>query len=112
MIDWQLARCGRGVLDVAYFLGQNLRPEDRRAGEIDLLRTYHDDLVANGVQRYSFEECLHDYRLSMLYWLSGFVLTVGGSWFTAEQEEELTTIVMARNITAILDLDAGQLLPK
>ncbi len=111
VIDWQLARCGRGVLDVAYFLGQNLHPEDRRAVEIDLLRLYHDDLLACGVQNYTFEQCLHDYRLSMLYWLSGFVLTVGGGWFTAEQEHELTTIVMTRNIAAILDLDAGQLLP-
>lgn len=111
VIDWQLARCGRGVLDVAYFLGQNLLPEDRRAGEMDLLRTYHDDLLVNGVQGYTFEQCLHDYRLSMLYWLSGFVLTVGGSWFRSEQEEELTTVVMARNIAAIIDLDAGQLLP-
>ena len=112
VIDWQLARFGRGILDVAYFLGQNLHTEDRRAVEMDLLRTYHGDLLANGVQRYTFEQCLHDYRLSMLYWLSGFVLTVGGGWFTAEQELELTTIVMARNIAAILDLDAGQLLPK
>jgi len=47
----------------------------------------------------------------MLNWLSGFVFTVGGSWFSAEQEKELTTIVMTRNIAAILDLDAGQLLP-
>jgi len=111
VIDWQLARCGRGVLDIAYFLGQNLHPEDRRAVEMDLLRIYHDDLLANGVQEYTFEQCLHDYRLSMLYWLSGFVLTVGGNWFTTVQEQELTTVVMARNITAILDLDAGQLLP-
>lgn len=112
VIDWQLARCGRGVLDVAYFLGQNLHPEDRRAGEMDLLRIYHDALLTNGVQGYTFEQCLHDYRLSMLYWLSGFVLTVGGGWFTAEQEQELITVVMPRNIAAVLDLDAGQLLPK
>ena len=47
VVDWQRMWRGRGVGDVAYFLGGNLHPQDRRAIEMDLLRDYHQILVDN-----------------------------------------------------------------
>src|SRR5215204_4616557 len=63
-IDWQLATYGRCVLDVAGWIRGQLEPEVRRAAESRLLRLYHNSLVANGVQDYTFEQCRADYRLA------------------------------------------------
>lgn len=65
-IDWQAARTGKGVFDVAYFLALSVDGEVRRAHETDLLRRYHDGLVAGGVADYSFEQLWHDYRMSQV----------------------------------------------
>ena len=56
VVDWQTISQGGGVADVGYFLSQNLSTDDRRAHEADLLRAYHDALVANGVTGYSYEQ--------------------------------------------------------
>ena len=64
MIDWQMATYARCVIDVAGWVRGQLDPGDRRAAEPELLRLYHDALVANGIQDYSLEQCLADYRLA------------------------------------------------
>jgi thiamine kinase-like enzyme len=111
VIDWQLVTRGRGVTDVAYFLGQNVSPKDRRTNEMHILRMYYATLVENGVQGYSFEQCLRDYRLAMLFWLYAMVITVGGGWFTEEQEAAIVDVLLPRASAAVLDLNAGELLP-
>jgi hypothetical protein len=59
-----MATCARCVIDVANCVRGQLEPEVRRTAESQLLRLYHDALVANGVQDYTFEQCLTDYRLA------------------------------------------------
>jgi len=61
VIDWIPVR-GRGVYDVAYFLMATLPPDRRKTAEMDVLRTYHAALMENGVQGYSFDQCLYDYQ--------------------------------------------------
>jgi hypothetical protein len=39
-----------------------MRTEQRRAHERDLLRAYHDGLLAEGVAGFSFDDCLESYR--------------------------------------------------
>ncbi len=63
-IDRQLVTYARCVIDVAGWIRGQLEPEVRRAAEPQLLRLYHDALVANGVQDYPFEQCRTDYRLA------------------------------------------------
>jgi aminoglycoside phosphotransferase (APT) family kinase protein len=63
-IDWQMATYARSVIDVAGCVRGQLEPEVRRAAESQLLRLYHDALVANGVQDYTFDQCMADYRLA------------------------------------------------
>jgi aminoglycoside phosphotransferase (APT) family kinase protein len=63
-IDWQMATYARCVIDVAGWVRGQLEPEVRRTAEPQLLRLYHDALVANGVQDYPFEQCMADYRLA------------------------------------------------
>ena len=54
----------RGVVDVAEWIRGQLDPKIRRAVEPDLIRTYHDALLAHGVQEYAIDQCLADYQLA------------------------------------------------
>jgi hypothetical protein len=64
LIDWQMATYARCVIDVAGWIRGQLEPEVRRTSESQLLQLYHDALVASGVQGYTFEQCMADYRLA------------------------------------------------
>ena len=64
LIDWQMVTYARCVIDVAGWIRGQLEPEIRRISELQLLRLYHDALVASGVQGYTFEQCMADYRLA------------------------------------------------
>ncbi|GAC84659.1 hypothetical protein GP2_024_00860 [Gordonia paraffinivorans NBRC 108238] len=67
VLDWQTLGFGSGTIDISHFITLSLETEVRRTHERDLLKEYHDALVANGVENYSFDECLDDYRANSLY---------------------------------------------
>ena len=103
-------RCGRGVQDAAYFLSENLQIEDRRSVEIGLLRDYHRILTDNSVRGYSFEQCLHDYKLSLLQRFHALVSTIAVMPFSNDAIQMHVDVLLPRNIAAILDQNAGDLL--
>jgi len=112
VIDWQIAFRGRGTFDVAYFMSGCLPPEERRVKEMDILKSYHRTLTRNGVQGYEFEQCLHDYRLATLFCLVYPVIGGGSVDMGNERGVALWDAILERNVAAILDLNAGELLPK
>lgn len=61
VVDWQTSNFLGTGMDVAYFLGAIFDRETRRANERALLAEYHDQLVKNGVEDYSFDHLLRDY---------------------------------------------------
>lgn len=69
---------GRGPGDLASLLTQDLPIERRRQIESGLIEHYHTTLVADGVQGYSYEDCLVDYRFAILERLSSLVSMVVG----------------------------------
>jgi hypothetical protein len=62
VIDWQGARLAPPLLDATILLGACISTEQRRMHERDLLRAYHDGLLAEGVAGFSFDDCLESYR--------------------------------------------------
>jgi aminoglycoside phosphotransferase (APT) family kinase protein len=66
LFDWQLAGRGPGVFDVAYFLSGalpvELSPEESR----ELVRGYHEELLAAGIEGYDLDACLRDYHRALL----------------------------------------------
>jgi len=112
VIDWQISSRGRGVFDVAYFTCGTMQPADRKAIEMDLLRMYHTILVDNGVRAYDFDQCFEDYRASVLSCLIYSVIAIGGLDTANERGVALFDSILERNVAAILDLDAGELLAK
>ena len=108
-VDWQICGLGRAPYDIAYFMSQSLTPEDRKAADEQVLRTYHDALRAGGVEDYSFEQCWEDYRLAILF-CSVYPLNAGALDLVNERAVALFEAMLDRSVKAILDLDALDLL--
>lgn len=82
-VDWQTVGHGPGILDAAYFIGNGLSVPDRRAHEMDLLKRYHEQLVARGVDDYDWSRCLADYKGATL---SGVLMAVIASQVVASDK--------------------------
>ena len=104
VVDWQTASSGSPTLDVAYFLGTSLLPEERRRHEDDLLAAYVDALAAIGVS-YALDDAKADYRRDVLH---GPLITVLGRVFaTADPSPDADQMFLAmatRSCAAIRDL--------
>jgi hypothetical protein len=112
VIDWQACCHGRATRDVAHFLVTGLRRDERRAHELDLLKLYHAELVDSGVREYSVEQCVHDYRFTMLDELHFLVMVLAHLDYTAnEAAGKIRDMALERVGTAILDHKVGELLP-
>lgn len=69
VFDWQTARLGPPLVDVAVYLGGCLAPDVRRDCERELLAEYHAGLVSAGVNGFSFDDLWRSYRWSAFYGL-------------------------------------------
>jgi hypothetical protein len=111
VIDWQACSRGRAARDLVHFLVTGLLPDQRRAHEQDLLRLYHTTLTEHGVREYSFEQCLHDYRFTMLDELCFLVMVLAYVDFSVhEAAGRIRDMAIARVGGAIFDHQAGELL--
>lgn len=106
VFDWEFCVQGRGAYDVATFISEAFTPEQRREHEMGLLREYHSALEAAGVRGYSFEECLHDYRLSMLEIFVFWVITGGYCNYEGDRARRYLINTLERIDAAISDLDS------
>lgn len=77
---------------------------------MDLLRMYHRTLTENGVRGYDFDQCLEDYRASALFCLLYSVIEIGNLDTANERGVQLFSTIMERAISAIGDLNAGELM--
>jgi len=111
IIDWQLSTRGRGVYDVAYLLCQSMTVEQRRAHEMDVLKAWHDTLVAEGVADYSWADAVEDYTRSAMICLVIPVAAGNDMDLGNERGKALVAALADRAFTAAIDLDAGRLLP-
>jgi hypothetical protein len=109
LVDWQACRLGPPLLDHSIFLGSCMTTEDRRAHEHDLLRGYHDRLLAAGVGGFTWEDCLQSYRISSLY---PFLLTVSMSMFLAhtDRDRDVWTQLLRGCADVVVDHDAAAVL--
>ncbi len=111
-VDWQLITIAKGVKDFAYFVTQSLRPADRAAHERQLLQLWLDELAAQGVTGYSFEEAWEDYRLAVA-WAFVYPVIAASTLDAADARgSALTHSMIERSIAAIEHLHALDLVPK
>jgi hypothetical protein len=86
LIDWQLWHVDLGARDLAFFMALHWYPSRRREFERPLIHYYHDGLLKQGVENYSFDELWLDYRrcvvrnltIPILFWSRGMKLE---SWW-------------------------------
>jgi hypothetical protein len=78
-----------------------------------LLGRYHATLTERGVQGYSFDQCVYDYRLLMLDCLYRIVFNLGQERLPASDDWKLGIAngVLPRYVAAVLDLESDELLP-
>lgn len=65
VIDWGQVKRGLGPHDLMFAL-LSVDAADRRSRDLALLRRYHQRLLARGVTHYCWDQCLWDYRFSLL----------------------------------------------
>jgi aminoglycoside phosphotransferase (APT) family kinase protein len=109
VVDWQSMVLQSPLSDLAYFLGASLLPEVRRPVERELVREYHDGLVASGVRDYDFAHCWADYRRGAF---AGFSVTVIASVIVQETERgnAMFTAMAQRHARHALDLGSAEFL--
>lgn len=109
VVDWQTVTHGPGVLDAAYFLGSSLTTDERRLAEEDLLRIYHAELLARGVDDLGWDECWEQYRR---YAYAGYIMAVGASMMVEQTErgDEMFMTMAHRHGAHVLDLESETLL--
>jgi aminoglycoside/choline kinase family phosphotransferase len=109
VVDWQTCAIGAGAHDVAYFIGAGLRAEDRREVEDELVRRYHADLLAAGVDGYGWDRCWRDYRMGA--W-SGLIMAVAAAMLVerTDRGDQMFLTMASRHARHALDLDAADTL--
>ncbi len=109
-LDWQTVTVAPPGRDLAYFLGNSLDTELRRASEEGLVTGYVAALAEHGVRR-GADDCFEDYRLGQL---QGPMITVLGCIYaTATRSEASDAMFLAmarRSCAAIRDLRSLELL--
>ncbi len=63
--DWETFKRGIGTYDLCYLVADE-EPDRRRSMEEELLKYYHNGLMEGGVSGYSWDDCVSDYRLSVM----------------------------------------------
>lgn len=108
-VDWQGFGRGCALSDVSFIVGNALLPEDRRAHEERIVRSYHDALGAAGVDGYSWDECWNDYGRSLLSALS---TTIFGAMYgvRTDRGDQMFVLMGGRHARQILDLGADRVL--
>lgn len=109
VVDWQTVGLGGGLADVAYFMGASLLPEDRVRCEESLVREYHAQLRAGGVEGYSWDQCFHDYRRNTF---GGVVMAVVASMIVEQTDrgDEMFVAMASRHAAHALELESESLL--
>ena len=102
----------KNAFDLAYFLSGNVTPQTRRDIEMDALKLYVQTLKEHGVQNYTFEECLEDYRFATLYCLVYAVIIIGTLDPTNARGRANFHANFERVAGAIADLDAAATMPR
>ncbi len=80
VLDWATIKCGLGPHDLMFMLIPADAP-DRLKRDRALIERYHAGLCAAGLSGYALEQCLDDYRLSLLTNLLQAVLQGSVRWF-------------------------------
>lgn len=104
--EWSLTTW-LGVFDLVYAMVLDWEVDTRRQMEIPVLKRYHDQLIRHGVNGYSWDQLVDDYRLC-----APMSVYVASEYFSADVQEKwlsTTLLMLRRSLTACDDLNCSQL---
>lgn len=102
---WEPWRVDNGTIDPAYYMGFWWSKAERVALERPMLAHYHQQLVANRVDNYSWDDCRYDYRASIIRLL----LQLVQSWKPVHQHNWFWAALL-RGLVTFDDWDCEELL--
>lgn len=111
VIDWQICMKASGAYDLGYFMSQSLDPEVRRAHGEDLVDLYMERLTAAGV-RFDPTGLRTQHRRAVLLTFVYPLVSGGQAELVNDRATELVEIMVDRCVSAIVDLDADELMPR
>lgn len=111
ILDWQIGTQGMGAYDVARMVCGSMEPAERAGHEQELVRLWHDALLAGGVRGYSFEQALEDYKVGSLYALLIPVIFHALIEAGGDRGLQLAHAMRRRFFAAAEDLEADRVLP-
>lgn len=109
VIDFQLMLRGRGVADIAYFVGTSIDRDVAAASWETLLRRWHSAITSAGVD-YTWDDCVRHYREAAMYYLSGAMSLLGSFDTGNERGAALTAAYSTRILEHCVDIDARTVL--
>ena len=110
LFDWQIPVRGPGAYDLAYFLGSHLAPEAPAEREEFLLRLYHDQLIAEGVEGYNFEALRRDYEMALVLMVQRVTASFAEIEATNDRGRDLFEVWIERHSARIVGIDPNTLL--
>lgn len=110
-IDFQLSLRGRGVTDLAYFIGTSVQQDVAAEHWEALLRRWHTQLVDAGVD-YSWDDAVSHYQECALFYLVGAMSLIGTFDSGNERGAAMTTAYTTRVCNHILDAGCGRVLDR
>jgi hypothetical protein len=110
VVDWQTVSWGPAMADASYFLGNGLLVDDRRAHEEELVRTYHEALLQNGVSAFSWDTCWEEYRRQVF---GNLVMAICASMIVqrTDRGDDMFMASVERSAQQAIDLESVDLLP-
>jgi aminoglycoside/choline kinase family phosphotransferase len=103
VVDWQTCVFGPGISDLAYFIGGSLETEPRRTHERDLVRDYHERMLAAGVAL-TWDELWAQYRR---YTVAGLIMAIAASMLVkrTDRGDDMFMVMAERAGRHALDLE-------
>ncbi|KAI9002836.1 kinase-like domain-containing protein [Hyaloraphidium curvatum] len=110
VVDWQTLQVGQGAVDVGYFLGGSLLPEDRRKHARRLVEVWRGELLANGVKDCTAEQAWDGFRQGFF---ASMVMAVAAGMTVGRTDrgDEMFWAMFARAAEAAIETGAEELLP-
>jgi Ecdysteroid kinase-like family len=103
LLDWQTVMITNPLHDLALMLSMSATIAARRSMEDELIRYYHSQVTALGVEDYRLDQCYDDYDVAVLYLMS-VALVMGGAFDPAnERGKRLAEEVLRRSCASVVD---------
>jgi len=107
LLDWEVVGLGSGPQDLAQFVISHMNPALRKEHEMELLRAYYAELLAERPElqhSYSFDQCLRDYVAGgseRWVWLLALLVTICPPPMVQYFHDQLCAFMKDHNITAL-----------